>query len=75
MTRTLRHLLSIILLALSLTTVAYAERLPRPDHVVVVIEENRGYAQIMDPLRSDSYIHALAKRGMLFTQSYGVAHP
>jgi len=29
----------------------------------------------MDKLHSDSYIHALAKRGMLFTQSYGVTHP
>lgn len=75
MISTLRHLLGIILLVLSLAPVAYAERLPRPDHVVVVIEENRGYAQIMDPLRSDSYIHALAKRGLLFTQSYGVTHP
>lgn len=75
MISTLRHLLGILLLALSLAPVAYAERLPRPDHVVVVIEENRSYTQIMDPLRSDSYIHALAKRGMLFTQSYGVSHP
>ncbi len=53
----------------------YAERLPRPDHVLVVIEENRSYAQIMDAQRRDSYIHALAKRGMLLTQSYGITHP
>jgi phosphatidylinositol-3-phosphatase len=54
---------------------AFAERLPRPSHIVVVIEENRGYSQIMDQRNSGSYIHALAKRGMLFTQSYGVTHP
>jgi acid phosphatase len=63
------------LLALTLSPAAHAGKLPRPGHVVVVIEENRGYSQIMDKLHSDSYIHALAKRGMLFTQSYGVSHP
>lgn len=70
----MRHLLS-LLFALTLTPSAFAERLPRPDHIVVVIEENRGYSQIMDQRNSGSYIHALAKRGMLFTQSYGVTHP
>jgi acid phosphatase len=61
--------------ALTLAPAVHAERLPRPDHVVVVVEENHGYAQIMDKRNRHSYIHALAKRGMLFTQSYGVAHP
>jgi acid phosphatase len=42
---------------------------------VVVIEENHGYAQIMDKRNSASYIHALAKRGMLFTESHGISHP
>ena len=70
----MRYLFTLALL-LTLSPAAHAERLPRPDHVVVVIEENRGYSQIMDKLHSDSYIHALAKRGMLFTQSYGVSHP
>jgi len=31
--------------------------------------------QIMDMHNHDSTIHALAKRGMLFTNSYGVTHP
>ncbi|HCI52858.1 MAG TPA: acid phosphatase [Gallionella sp.] len=68
----LRHLFIPLLLAAATTQ---AENLPRPDHVVVVIEENRGYSQIMDALKSDSYIHSLARRGMLFTQSYAVTHP
>ncbi|MFZ5522550.1 MAG: alkaline phosphatase family protein [Pseudomonadota bacterium] len=54
---------------------AHAGLLPRPDHVVVVIEENRSYMQIMDPRNQNSYIHTLAKRGLLFTRSYGVTHP
>jgi phosphatidylinositol-3-phosphatase len=70
-----RHLLAIVLFAVLLAPVARAGQSPRPDHVVVVIEENRGYAQIMDKLNINSYIHALANRGVLFTQSYGVAHP
>ena len=69
------RLLAIALLAVVLAPVAHAGQLPRPDHIVVVIEENRGYAQIMDKRNSASYIHALAKRGALFTESYGVSHP
>jgi len=62
-----------LLLALALTPAALAEPLPRPDHVVVVIEENHGFSEIMNAENLDSYINALAGRGMLFTQSYGVA--
>ncbi len=75
MNPTLRRLLSVVLLALALVPAARAERLPRPDHVLVIVEENHSYAQIMDQRNHASYIHALAKRGMLFTESYGVAHP
>ncbi|MCR4302964.1 MAG: alkaline phosphatase family protein [Gallionella sp.] len=75
MDQTMRHLLFIALLALMLAPSAHAERLPHPDHVVVVIEENSGYSQIMNMRNSNSYIHALARRGVLFTQSYGVTHP
>ena len=63
------------LIAVACVVPAVAGMLPRPDHVVVVIEENRGYGQIMDSLNINSYIHALAKRGMIFTRSYGVTHP
>ena len=66
-----RLLLTTALAALASTCLA--AQLPRPDHVVVVIEENHGYNQIM--AAQGSYIHALAKRGMLLTQSYGVTHP
>jgi phosphatidylinositol-3-phosphatase len=68
-------LIAIALIAVAGVPAAHAGQLPRPDHVVVVIEENRGYEQIMDKLNINSYIHALAMRGTLFTQSYGVSHP
>ena len=51
-----------------------AQPLPHPDHIVIVIEENKSYAQIVGN-RDAPYINALAERGVLFTQSYGVAHP
>jgi phosphatidylinositol-3-phosphatase len=65
----------VALLAIVHASTAHAGLLPRPDHVVVVIEENRSFMQIMDPHNQDSYIHALSKRGTLFTKSYGVTHP
>ncbi len=68
----MRRLLPVFLL---LSSSALADKLPRPDHVVVVIEENRSFNQIMDTAKSGSYIHQLAKRGMLMTQSYGITHP
>jgi phosphatidylinositol-3-phosphatase len=48
--------------------------LPRPDHVVVVIEENRSAASVLGS-PSAPYLDALARRGATFTQSYGVTHP
>lgn len=47
---------------------------PRPDHVVIVVEENKSFTQVIG-VPSAPYINALARRGVLFTQSYGVAHP
>jgi len=68
-------LISFALLAFVGAPASHAGQLPRPDHVVVVIEENRSFMQIMDQSNLDSYIHTLAKRGMLLTRSYGVTHP
>lgn len=47
---------------------------PRPDHVVVVVEENRSYGDVIG--RSDApYLNSLADQGALFTASYAVGHP
>ncbi|HEU5269451.1 MAG TPA: alkaline phosphatase family protein [Jatrophihabitans sp.] len=47
---------------------------PRFDHVVVVVEENRAYSQIIgDP--AAPYLNSLAAGGALFTRSYGLTHP
>ena len=51
-----------------------APHLPRPDHVVVVFEENRAYTHIIGNMAAP-YINTLANRGALFSRSFGVAHP
>jgi len=45
-----------------------------PDHVVIIIEENHGYDQIVG---SDSapYINKLVAESAVFTDSHGVTHP
>ncbi len=53
---------------------AVAQPLPRPDHIVIVVEENKSFAQIIGNPDAP-YINALAGRGALFTQSHGVTHP
>jgi acid phosphatase len=53
---------------------ALSAELPRPDHIVIVIEENKSFTQIIGN-REAPCINELAKRGALFTQSYGVTHP
>ncbi|BBD60199.1 phosphoesterase [Nostoc sp. HK-01] len=54
--------------------VALAATVPTFDHIVVVIEENHGYTQIISS-SSAPYINSLASQGALFTGSYGVTHP
>ncbi len=53
---------------------ASAAGFPRPDHIVIVVEENRSYRAIVGNPDAP-YINGLAKRGMLFTRSHAVTHP
>jgi acid phosphatase len=46
---------------------------PHFDHVVVVMEENRGYAQIVGD-SSAPYLNSLIQGGALFTQSYALTN-
>lgn len=55
-------------------SVAGAQSLPRPEHVVVVLEENHAYSQIIGSPDAP-YINTLASEGALFTQSYAITHP
>jgi hypothetical protein len=47
---------------------------PQPRHTVVVIMENHSYAEVIASA-GDPFINQLARRGALFTRSYGVTHP
>jgi len=55
----------------------YAQaQLPKPDHIVIVIEENHAYSDIIGS-SSAPYINGLVSNNYsaLFTQSYGITHP
>jgi hypothetical protein len=51
-----------------------AKPLPRPAHVIIVVEENRSLAQVLDDPHA-GYIHQLIHDGALFTNAHGVTHP
>ncbi len=62
-------------IALALPSPAQAgTRLPRPAHVVVVVEENRSFGQLIDN-PSAQFIDGLFARGALFANAHGVTHP
>jgi phosphatidylinositol-3-phosphatase len=72
-----RHFFALLLAAAFLTSgggAAARGTLPRPAHVVVVIEENKTLAQVIQD-DDAPYLTALAKSGALFTHAYGVKHP
>jgi hypothetical protein len=80
MIKKLSHLFAAVLAsaaaALSLCTpssaLAETPSVPRPNHVVVVVMENRSYIEIRD---NAPFINDLAARGALFTRSFAVSHP
>ena len=47
---------------------------PTPDHVVIVIEENHAYSEVIGTA-SAPYINSLASGGALMTASYAITHP
>ncbi|HEX3664195.1 MAG TPA: alkaline phosphatase family protein [Rhizomicrobium sp.] len=49
-------------------------KLPKPDHVIIVMEENHSYSEIIGNGQA-LYINTLADAGALFTQSFAVEHP
>lgn len=53
---------------------AVASSVPRPDHIVVVMMENKNRAGVIGA-SSAPYLNSLASRGANLSQSYGVTHP
>ena len=48
---------------------------PAYDHVVVVIEENESYSQVIGNTGAAPYINSLANSNALFTNMRGITHP
>ena len=51
-----------------------ATPLPRPDHVVIVVEENRPFSDVIGS-EDAPYINSLAREGALFTDYHGLTYP
>jgi len=67
------------LLAASLPLLASAPSyakgsVPTPDHVIIVMEENHSYSEIIGNAQAP-YINSLAQAGALFTNSFAISHP
>jgi len=58
----------------SITALPAQAQAPRYDHVLVVVMENHGLAQVVGNPAAP-YLTALAGQGANFTNSHGVAHP
>jgi acid phosphatase len=52
-----------------------AATVPTPAHVVIVMEENHSYADIIGNTSQAPYMNTLASQGALMTGSYAVTHP
>lgn len=64
----------LLVLVISNFSCTLSNSIPKPDHVVIVIEENHGYDQIIGT-ENAPYINQLADEGALFTNSHAVTHP
>ncbi|HWA86071.1 MAG TPA: alkaline phosphatase family protein [Opitutus sp.] len=69
----LRRILGLVVLATVLR--APAATLPRYDHVVVVIEENHAFHEILGPDSPAPYLRFLAAGGVALAQYFAVTHP
>lgn len=60
---------------LPMSTASAASAVPRFDHVVIVVMENKNYGDIIGRPDEAPYLNSLAAGGALFSSSYAVAHP
>jgi phosphatidylinositol-3-phosphatase len=55
-------------------TMATAEALPKPQHVFIIVLENEGYDVTFGPKSPAIYLNALARKGALLENYYGIGH-
>lgn len=70
----MNYLKSFLFVALVLLGACSSNQSKAPDHIVIVIEENHSYDQIVGSPDAP-YINSLIDDGLLFTDSHGVMHP
>jgi hypothetical protein len=63
-----------LIAALAAHPAAAKTKLPKPDHIIIVMEENHGYSDIIGNAQAP-YINGLANSGALFTDSHAITHP
>jgi hypothetical protein len=57
-----------------MTAVGQIPGVTPPDHIVVVMEENHSFSEIIGSSQAP-FINSLAQQGALFTQSFAIEHP
>jgi len=62
----------VVACGLLLTSAAFAQPLPKPDHIVIVIEENKNFG---DVIGKTTYIDNLVQSGASLEAYYGLHHP
>jgi len=73
--RSRKLFLSLLAIALfSPTWLAAQTSLPKPDHIVIVIEENHTFGEIIGKSKAP-YINSLVEEGALLTKFYALHHP
>src|SRR5215471_921111 len=65
--------LFVVLTGMSMSLVAQIPGVTPPDHIVIVIEENHSFSEIIGS-SSAPYINSLAQQGALFTNSFAIEH-
>jgi len=69
-----RSIIGIFIITILFTSGQVQNDIPQYSHVIVVIEENHAYHQLIGSANAP-YINHLAKGGVLFTNSHGIGHP
>ena len=67
--------LTAVLALLPSATASAAGAVPRFNHVVIVVMENKNYSDIIGRPDEAPYLNSLAGGGAVFSNSYAVAHP
>src|SRR6516162_1087063 len=65
---------ALVVVLACLSAVAQIPGVTPPDHIVVVMEENHSFSEIIGS-SSAPYINSLTQQGALFTNSFAIEHP